>query len=266
MIGSNCANPGASRRSSWQNPMVPTPMKALDEDQLLEAAVNTLVNGRCRRAYLHDLRGGLQAISGAFELLARLARSGKSDPVLVDRASAIARSAFANHEAAIEEMLKQVVPAEEIVGAVDIGELIDETLQFLRNDIACKQLKLTVDRCDELEVLAPKHELRLLLLGLLTVRIDDCPAGAEFIVRLGRAENLAVFAVSSVADPHPDSSYAQRSREPIYPGQVVLEGASKWLSRHGGRMELMGTEHSARSECRVYYPLRVVVPQPPATV
>ena len=94
------------------------------------------VNGRCRRAYLHDLRGGLQAISGAFELLARLARTGRSDPALVDRASAIARSALANHEGAIVEMLKQVVPAEEPTGTVDFGELIDETLQFLRNDIA----------------------------------------------------------------------------------------------------------------------------------
>jgi hypothetical protein len=246
--------------------MLPTPMKALDEDQVLEAAVNTFVNGRCRRAYLHDLRGGLQAISGAFELLARLARTGKSDPLLVDRASAIARSALANHETAIEEMLKQVVPSEELVSAVDFGELIDETLQFLRNDIACRQIRLSVDRCDELEVLAPKQELRLLLLGLLTLHIDDCPADAELNVRLERAENLAVFAVSSVAGLHPDSSDAQRSREPIYPGQVVLEGASTWLSRHGGRMELVGTEHSARSEWRVYYPMRVVVPQPPAMV
>ena len=163
-------------------------------------------------------------------------------------------------------MLKQVVPEEELAGPLDFGELIDEALQFLRNDIACKQIRLSVDRCDELEVLAPKHQLRLLLLGLLTQRIDDCPTGAEFSVRLERAENLAVFAVSSPAAPHPESSDARPSREPIYPGRVVLEWASKWLSRNGGRMELTRAEHSARSECRVYYPLRVVVPRAPATV
>jgi hypothetical protein len=246
--------------------MLPTPMTALDEDQLLDAAVNTLVNGRCRRAYLHDLRGGLQALSGAFELLARLARTGKSDPILLDRASTIARSALANHESAIVEMLKQVVPEEELAGTVDFGELIDETLQSLRNDIACKQITLSVDRCDQLEVLAQRHKLRVLLLGLLTLRIDDCPTGAELIVRLERAENLAVFAVSSVAGAHPDLSDARPSREPIYPGQVVLEWACKWLSRHGGRMELTRAEHSARSEFRVYYPLRVAVPQVPTTV
>jgi hypothetical protein len=245
--------------------MLPTPLKALD-DQVLDAAVATLVNGRCRRAYLHDLRGGLQALSGAFELLVRLARTGKSDPVLVDRASAIARNALANHEGAIVEMLMQVVPEEELAGTVDLGELIDETLQFLRNDIACRRITLSVDRCDQLEVLAQKHELRVLLLGLLTLRIDDCPTGGELIVRLERAENLAVFAVSSVARAHPDSSDAQSSREPVYPGQVVLEWASNRLSRHGGRMELTRAEHSARSELRVYYPLRVAVPQAPATV
>ena len=84
-----------------------------------------------------------------------------------------------------------------------------------------------------------KHKLRVLLLGLLTLRIDDCPTGGELIVRLERAENLALFAVSSVARAHPDSSDAQSSRDPVYPGQVVLEWASNWLSRHGGRMEVM---------------------------
>ena len=242
--------------------MLPMPMKA-DEDQLLDAAVNTLVNRRCRRAYLHDLRGGLQAISGAFEVLARLARTGKSDPALAERASAIARSALANHEGAIVEMLQQVVPEEEPVGPVDFGELIDETLEFLRNDIACKQIRLSVDRCDELEVLGQKHELRLMLLSLLTARIDDCPAGAELIVRLVRAEDLAVLTLSSIGGP--ESSSARQSRQPICPGQVLLEWASKGLSRHGGRMELMRAEHSDRSECRVSYPLRTVVPQAPAT-
>lgn len=242
------------------------PIKASEEDHLLDAAVTTAVNARCRRAYLHDLRGGLQAISGAFELLARLARTGKSDPVLVDRASAIARSALANHERAIVEMLNQVVPDEEPLGTVDFGELIDETLQFLRNDIACKQIRLSVDRCDTLEVLAQRHELRLLLLGLLTLRIDECPPGAELIVRVVRAENLAVVASISVVEPQPGSSHIEQSREPIYPGQVVLEWASKWLSRHGGRMEPMRADHSARGESRIYYPLHLVVPQAPATV
>ena len=239
-------------------------MKAPEEDQILDAAVSTVVNGRCRRAHLHDLRGGLQAISGAFELLARLARNGRSDPALVDRASAIARSALANHEGAIAELLEQVVPVEEPAGTVDFGEMIDETLQFLRNDIACKQIRLRVDCCDELEVLAQKHELKLMLLGLFTLHLDACPAGAELIVRLERAQSLAVFTVSSIEGP--DSSDAPRSQGPLCPGRVVLEWVSKWLSRHGGRMELMRAEHSARSECRVYYPLHVVAPQVPATV
>ena len=86
---------------------------------------------------------------------------------MVDRASAIARSALANHEGAIVEMLEQIVAAEEPTDTVDFGELIDETLQFLRNDIACKQIRLSIDRSDELEILAQKHELRLMLLGLL---------------------------------------------------------------------------------------------------
>jgi transporter family protein len=240
--------------------MLPMPMSVCDEDQLLEAAVNTVVNARCRRAYLHDLRGGLQAISGAFELLARLARTGKSDPALVDRASAIARSALANHEGAVVEMLKEVVSDEEPLGAVDFGELIDETLQFLRNDIARKQIRLSVNRCDTLEVLTQKHKLRLLLLGLLTLRIDECPPGAELIVTVVRAENLAVVAVISAPGPQPDASHIEQSPEPIYPGRMVLEWASKWLSRHGGRVEPMRADHSGRGESRIYYPLHLVVP------
>jgi signal transduction histidine kinase len=246
--------------------MLPTSMKAIEGDQILDAAVNTVVNARCRRAYLHDLRGGLQAISGAFELLARLARTGKSDPLLVERASALARSALANHERAIDEMLKQVVPEEEALGTVDFGELLDETSQFLRNDIACKQIKLSIDRCDTIEVLARKQQLRLLLLGLLTLHIDECQPGAELIVRVVRAENLGVVAVISAVGPQPDSSHIQQPREPIYPGQLLLEWASKWLSRNGGRMELLCADDSGRSESRIYYPLHVLMPQASATV
>jgi hypothetical protein len=246
--------------------MLATPMKQIEVHPMLDAAATTLINHRCRRAHLHDLRGGLQAIAGAVELLARLARAGKSDPVLVDRASAIAKSALANHETAIVEMLKQAVPEDEVADAVNFGELIDETLRFLRNDFASKQIKLSIGRCDDLEVRTQKHKLRLLLLGLFTLRIDDCPSAAELAIRLERSDGNAVFALSSPADTHlPDSSSTPRPRELLPPRALVLEWACNWLSRHGARMELRA-EHAGRSEIRVYYPLHVAVPEAPAAV
>ena len=53
-------------------------MNELQAGDVLDAAVQTLINERCRRAYMHDMRGGLQAIYSSLELLARSA--GFSSP------------------------------------------------------------------------------------------------------------------------------------------------------------------------------------------
>lgn len=55
-------------------------MNELGLTDLYEAAARATINERCAPAYLHDVRGSLQALLGALELLGRSARAGGGDP------------------------------------------------------------------------------------------------------------------------------------------------------------------------------------------
>ena len=48
-------------------------MDQIDPERLQDMALRSAVAQRCRLAFLHDMRGGLQSISSAFELLNRAA-------------------------------------------------------------------------------------------------------------------------------------------------------------------------------------------------
>jgi signal transduction histidine kinase len=218
-------------------------------DQILDAAVHSIVTERCQRSYMHDIRGGLQAISGAFELLARLAKSGVNDPGMVERASTIAKRAVANHETAVLEMVRQMTAEDDDVAPVGLGELLEDTIRFLRNDIASKQLQLSFSRSGEFVLQVQKRKLRLILLGLIALCIDDSPAGGELTVRLDRSGGDARIEMNSAV--------AQRAADPsAKPPELVLDMARQWLGAHGGRLELRN-EILGRSELKIYYPLPV---------
>lgn len=214
---------------------------------MLDAAVHTIVTERCQRSYLHDIRGGLQAISGAFELLARLAKSGVNDPGLVERASTIAKRAVANHESAILEMVHQITSEDDAVASVELGELLEDTVRFLRNDIASKQLKLSLNRSGEFVLQVQKRKLRLILLGLIAQCIDDSPGGGNLSLRLDRSDGHARLEMNS-AVTHQTADCSAKSRE------LVLDMARQWLGAHGGRLELHN-EILGQSELKIYYPL-----------
>lgn len=227
-------------------------------EHMLDAAAHSLIIERCRGAYLHDMRGGLQAIAGAFELLARLARSGEHNPDVVEKASAIAKRALANHENSMLEMVKQMAGEDGGTASVELGTLIDDILRFLRNDIACKQLEVRFNRTDNTVVRAEKSRLHLILLGLTALRIDDCPAGAELSIRVDRSGGNALIEMgsaimgsaimsSAITAPSPVEHLSRQRRE------LVLEMARQWFSAHGGSAELH--ENASRSDLQLSYPL-----------
>src|ERR1700751_3341723 len=76
---------------------------------VLDAAVQTLINERCRRAYIHDMRGGLQAVYSSVEVLARSAKHGAANTGLIDNAASMAKRAMAAHEQALLDIVNQVM-------------------------------------------------------------------------------------------------------------------------------------------------------------
>jgi signal transduction histidine kinase len=221
-------------------------MSSIEVNQLLAPAAHTIIIERCQRAYLHDLRGGLQAITGAFELLTRLARSGENDPAVVERAATIAKRALANHESAMLEMVHEIMSEDERAAPTDLGELLEDIVRFLRNDFTGKQIEVILSHPRDLIVRVQKHRLRLILLGLIALRIDDCPGGTPLVIRLDRSDGSALLELRSAVLFQADHSPKPR--------ELVLGMARQWLYANGGSVEVR-SDDSGQSELKIFYPL-----------
>jgi hypothetical protein len=226
-------------------------------DDVLDAAVLTLINERCRRAYIHDMRGGLQAIHSSFEALARSTKSGTHSPALIDSASSMAKRAMAHHEQALVDIVNQMTRLEVAAEVVDLGRLIQEAQQFLRNEGLSRGISLRSSGQENVVVVAERNKLRSLILGLLAVGMDGLPAGAELHVELRLEAPLALLELRSelpygaIREP---AELLCRETVDLQPRELVLAFARRWIAACGGRVEI----HSpieAKNSLRIYYPL-----------
>jgi hypothetical protein len=234
-------------------------MNTWQAGDVLDAAVQTLINERCHRAYVHDMRGGLQAVYSSLEVLARSAKHGAPNTVLIDNASSIAKRAMANHEQALVDIVNQVTGPDDVPTVVNLASLIKQAQQFLRNDALSKGIKLSLSGCEEVLLFSQRNKLRSLILGLLALGIDGLPAGAELHVELRRVDGYVLLELRS------DLTYnAIREAEDLLchapvdlcPQELVLGFARRWIMANGGRVEI----HSpvgAQTGLRIYYPLAV---------
>jgi len=234
-------------------------MNDLQADDVLDAAVQTLINERCRRAYMHDMRGGLQAVYSSVEVLARLAKHGAPNIALIDNASSMAKRAMAAHEQALVDIVDQVTGHDDVPTVLNLASVVRQAQQFLRNDALSKGIKLGLSGCEDMVLLSQRNGLRSLLLGLLALGIDGLPAGAELHVELRRVDGNALLELRS------DLAYSAileaedlLCHEPVnlHPQDLVLEFARRWIKGRGGRVEI----HSlvgAQTGLRIYYPLAV---------
>jgi signal transduction histidine kinase len=232
-------------------------MNTWQSGDVLDAAVQTLINDRCRRAYLHDMRGSLQAVYLSLEALARSAKHGAQNSALIDSASSIAKRAMANHEQTLVDIVNQVTGPDDAPANMDLAALVKQTQQFLRNDALGRGITLSVSGDEEVMVFTQRNKLRSLLLGLHTLGIDALPAGTELHVDLRRADGYALLELRS--DLTYDAIREARDllcHEPLdlRPQELVLGFARQWISAHGGRLEI-DSASGAQGVLRLYYPL-----------
>ncbi len=149
---------------------------------LLEDALRAHLNRRCRRAYAHDLRNGLQGIFGGVDALARAARttlSGKPLNVPLEQLTTFVQQAIANHERGLERVLESIAPEQQAPSPVSCRELLIELARFLANDAARNSVRIRQDFNDDLKTTTVISRLRLIALGLLTDSIDGLAGGGE---------------------------------------------------------------------------------------
>jgi signal transduction histidine kinase len=209
---------------------------------LYEVAARASVNERCALAYLHDVRGSMQALFSAIELLGRAAKSAGCDPSKIDKACELARRAMGHHEKSTLEVLQRLTlqPAEP--SSVDVAALVKDVAQFLRNEAAVKQVVLQISSRDAGSVVADRAALHCMLSGLLVAAIEDAPAGSELSLSADRIGDEAVISIAPV--PAWSCSEAMSPVEVLLcasppPGVrgLTLLLARQMLRRNGGRLE-----------------------------
>jgi len=223
---------------------------------LYEAAARAAINERCAPAYLHDVRGSLQALFGALELLGRSARAGGGDLARVEKACDLARRAISRHEKSTIEALQVLTLQHSMAAAVDIGALARDVAHFLRNDAGNKAVRITVASPAVLTVWADRAKLQTLLAGLLAAAIDETSVGGEVPVTIDRVEDEVAVSIGSHAgyddiDAVPD--WSRRPSARFQPKELTLLFAREFLAANGGRLTI-DNGVQPQGSLTLYYP------------
>jgi two-component system sensor histidine kinase QseC len=236
-------------------------MKTLNPDDLINAAANSVIADRCRAAYLHDIRGTLQALHGAVELLGRAVQSAEATNAMRDRAALIARRALAAHDSGMVEMLNQITARDDPAGPLDLGELVPQILRFLGNDAASKNVSFELSTTAAVPVIADRIRLRFLLQGLIANTLDTLPRGGVLRVLLRRDGNSAQLELQSAG--HPAAAEVTPARKAsggteqeteVSALELAVTAARRWIAAQGGRLEAISVA-AGPPQLRIYYPL-----------
>jgi len=239
------------------NSQVEPTTKKWEIGDVFDAAMQTSINDRCRQAYIHEMRGGLQAIHSSFELMVRAAKQGGVNGALIEHAAALAKRAIASHERIMLEIVDQLTVPEGEPAIVNMINLMDEVQRFLRNDALSRNIRMSVAGDKSLQVSTALNKMRTLLLGLLTYSIDTLPVGAELKIDVSRASEEACVTFSGeLSFGEIDSAEALLHDEArsIQPRDLILGWAQRWLQKHGGRV-VLHPGAGPHNDLRIYYRL-----------
>ncbi len=143
--------------------------KGWEIGDVFDAALQTLINDRCRQTYIHEMRGGLQAIHSSFELLVRSAKQGGVSGALIEHTSALAKRAMASHERDMLEIIDQLTVAEGEPAVFNVVNLIDEVRRFLRHDASSRSVGISVAGDKSLQVSAVLNQAAHAAVGTVDV-------------------------------------------------------------------------------------------------
>jgi hypothetical protein len=223
---------------------------------VLDAAAYALVSQRCRQATLHDIRGGLQALQNAIELLARSAKAPVPNPATVAKVLALATRAMTTHEQLLVDLVRQTAPSEGPATMLDLGELVQEVLRFLRNDALAKSISLHVEAAPGLTIMAQPDKCRLLILGIAAASIDALPPGSAMTVGVAALDDHVLLEFKSAMRYSPIRSLDDLGHDfpaTLAPHDLLLALAAQWLGTHGGRIELAAGADGPQG-LHIYYP------------
>jgi signal transduction histidine kinase len=230
---------------------------SLSLTDLYEAAARATINERCAPAYLHDVRGSMQALFGALELLGRSAKAGGGDLARVERACDLARRAISRHEKSTIDALQALTSQQSMAATVEVGILTRDVVHFLRNDAGNKDIRITVASSkDDLNVWADRAKLQTLLAGLLTAAIDETRVGGQLPISIDHIGDDVAVSIGSHAGYDDIDAAPDLSRRPtlrFQPKELILLFAREFLAANGGRLT-MDKGAQPQGSLAIYYP------------
>lgn len=155
-------------------------------ESILQAAVRNRICFLCGHAYLHELRGGLQAIHSAVELLARSGTA--ADPAIAAKASGIAKRAIATHESTITRVFDDIIADQHGPQEFDLGALAGECVQLLQNPAAARGVALSLIVQEALMIRARRSQLRISILGVILSALRNMPQGSQLRLLAARGD------------------------------------------------------------------------------
>lgn len=203
-----------------------------------EDALRAYLNRRCRRAYAHDLRNGLQGIFGGVDALTRAARSiGSGRPLTVplEQLTTFVQQAIANHERALERVLENIAPEANAPAPVSCREMLIELARFLANDAARNSVRIRQDFQDDLNITTVVPRLQLIGLALLTDSIDALAGGGEIRMAGRTADGRVQF---EIIDTRPQPRPASFVSDTIERLVAALSGRIESKQSNDGGIEV----------------------------
>ena len=230
-------------------------------DSVLEAALHTAIAQRCERAYVHDLRNGLQSIYASVEVLTRML-AGKSAPTLPpEKVAEMARKAINAYEQSLSHTAKRLIAQNDTPLALHVDGALQELCAFLRNDATARGLTLQAATSGEAVIRSSPHKFRLSLLSVAVRMIDALRDGDIAVAASGADGLVSIKFTAHAAEVSDDALWRLSASQPSMEADWVLYATRKLVDREGGALAF---QQDAKGQSAPAGP-RIVILSYPAT-
>jgi signal transduction histidine kinase len=209
---------------------------------MMEDALRGYLSRRCKRAYAHDMRNGLQGIQAGLDALARAARPNKPSTVPLEQLSQFVQQAITNHERGLERVLESMAPEEFERAPVKVRETLADLVRFLTTDAARNRVRIKVDMGDDIVTDVVPARLRLIFIGLLTHSIDALTSGGDIAITAEAVDSqVQIDFVDPRTDDDPDAFITRAIDQVVADSSGSIE---RTRAERGYRVRLKLPRHS----------------------
>jgi len=207
-------------------------------DSILEAALHAAIAQRCERAYVHDLRNGLQSIYASIDVLTRML-AGKAAPTLSqDKVAEMARKAINAYEQSLDQVAKRLIAQNDSPLSVNVEAALQELCAFLRNDATARGIALRTATSQQIFVRVRPSKFRLVLLSVAVRTIDSQSGGEVTITATESNQSVAIEFGARTDDEVGDDALWRLDGRPVsQQDDWVLHATQKLAAQDAGTIE-----------------------------